>query len=83
MSNFHDITPVRNGAFKKFHLNEVRVATQREKSIDETQRVYRRWGTGLVKCLHGRSYFVECKHCRRSRSEAEKNFEDFSAKYSK
>lgn len=52
----------------------------REASLGETQRVFKHWGTGLVKCLHSRSYFVECAKCRRTRSEAEENFACFSEK---
>lgn len=48
-------------------------------SLNELERIYKPWGTGLVKCVHARSYFVECTKCKRTRSEADDNFERFKA----
>ena len=52
----------------------------RQQSRSEREAIYRVWGTGLVRCLHERSYFVECTKCKRTRSEAEANFKAFAAK---
>jgi hypothetical protein len=78
--SYHNIIPVRNGVFKSLHLDEARSGVKREKSLSEQESVYRPWGTGVVKCLHDVSYFVECRRCRRDKREANDNFQRFSAK---
>jgi hypothetical protein len=45
----------------------------REKSPTEPRQHYQKPGHGLFFCLHERSYFVECRACRRTRSDGEEN----------
>jgi hypothetical protein len=51
--------------------------TKREKSASEPVQRYQKPGHGLFFCLHERSYFVECRNCKRTRSEAEANEQEF------
>jgi hypothetical protein len=36
--------------------------------------VYRRPGTGLYLCLHGKPYVIPCRSCKRSEANANENF---------
>lgn len=54
--------------------------TRRVKGSTEPVQHYQVPGHGLLFCLHERSYFVECRSCKRTRSEAEENERAFLAK---
>ena len=53
----------------------------REKSSSEPRQHYQKPGHGLFFCLHERSYFVECKNCRRTLKEATENQTAFMQKH--
>lgn len=52
----------------------------REESKNERDADYRPWGTGLFKCLHGKTYFGECRVCKRTFAEGQKNLANAIAK---
>lgn len=54
--------------------------TFREKSTTEPRQHYQKPGHGLFFCLHERSYFVECRNCKRTLKEATGNLVAFEAK---
>jgi hypothetical protein len=55
----------------------------RQKGTTEPVQHYQKPGHGLFFCLHERSYFVECRNCRRTLQEAEENEQAFVNKISK
>jgi hypothetical protein len=54
--------------------------TRREESKTEADAQYRPQGHGLYFCLHNKSYFDKCGACRRTASEAQRNFDKFLTK---
>ena len=52
---------------------------RREPSASERDRVYQAPGTGLLFCVHGRSYFETCNAstCRRNKKEADQRLKSF------
>ena len=58
-------------------VGSLRLTTVREPSNNEINKTYRQYGTGLLFCVHDRSYFDVCPSCKRTRSEAQKQFDHF------
>ncbi len=76
------LTLFGNDFREEFNNSNARRGSVRSKSRSEQANVYRRPGTGLVKCLHERSYFVECTKCKRTQRDGEAAFELFRSKLS-
>jgi hypothetical protein len=45
-----------------------------EQPASVVDAVYRRPGTGLYLCLHGKPYVIPCRACRRTATAANENF---------
>lgn len=58
----------------------VRRGTLRRKSLNELAQAKHEVGHGLVFCAHERSYFVPCKHCKRTQRDATQRREAYLAK---
>lgn len=57
-------------------LHDVRSVTlrsKREPSLNERNRVYTKYGTGLHKCIHNKFYHNPCTACKRDKRDADKN----------
>lgn len=74
---------IRNAnALAKQSIAQIEHASQiRVKSASEPVQHYQKPGHGLFFCLHERSYFVECRQCRRDRTECEANMCDFEQRH--
>jgi hypothetical protein len=57
--------------------------TLREPSLNEKSRKYTPTNYGLLFCCHSKSYFDVCQECRRTRKDAQVQFQAFIKKYSK
>ena len=55
--------------------------TFRQKGTTEPRQHYQVPGHGILFCLHERSYFVECRACKRTRIDGEENYSDFMQKH--
>lgn len=72
---------ILNQAFKKATIRDLNEKARllpksdliREPSLNETKAVYQAPGTGLLFCIHGRSFFETCSAttCRRGKKEAD------------
>lgn len=68
-------TLIENGISQVEHSPCFRV-----KGTTEPKQHYQKPGHGLFFCLHERSYFTECRNCRRTKSEGEANEQRFRDK---
>jgi hypothetical protein len=74
---------IRNAnALAKQSIAQIEHASQiRVKSASEPVQHYQKPGHGLFFCLHERSYFVECRQCRRDLKEANEHETEFMKKH--
>ena len=55
--------------------------TSREPSTTEKAQPWLPVNYGLLFCPHGKSYFDVCSNCRRTRKDAQRQFQAFQTRY--